>query len=356
MALDTVPATPYLAFDNAITFHNVEVRVTVRELRVGLLGAGALGAVHAANVAAIGGCHLAAVASTTITDVVADLAHRAGADIVTPAQLIDPTRVDALIVATPTDTHCAYALRAIEAGLPLFLEKPVTRTVAEAEQVQQLSGAKGVKVAVGHVVRYFPEYAAAHRAVVSGRLGSVQTARLRRFNAAPGEPGSWFAEPSRSGGVLLDMAIHDIDWSLWTFGPVDRVYCRRAGQGTGEVVSVTLVHRHGAISYLEASWRERGFSTHLEVTGTSAMFQVDGSGSAGFDAFALDPRRIPYLPPSIDTPGADDPYRLEIIAAFNWFRGGPTPLATVDEACAALRVAAAAEWSAASGAAVEVAA
>lgn len=323
---------------------------------MGLLGAGAMGAVHAGNVAALGSCRLAAVASTTVTDVVTDLARRAGADIVTPAQLIDPSRIDALIVATPTDTHYSYALLAIEAGLPLFLEKPVTRTLAEAQHVVQLASTEEVKVAVGHVVRYFPEYAAAHRAVVSGRLGSVQTARLRRLNASPGDAASWFAESARSGGVLLDMAIHDIDWALWTFGAVSQVYCRRAGTGTGEVVSVTLIHRGGAICYIDASWRERGFSTRLEVTGTTAMFQANGSGSTGLEAVALHSTRGSLLPVSLDTHAADDPYRLELMAAFDWFRGGPAPLATADDACAALRVAAAAELSAVSGDAVEVAA
>jgi predicted dehydrogenase len=225
----------------------------------------------------------------------------------------------------------------------------LARTVAEAEGIVETAALVGAQVAVGHVVRYFPEYAAARQAVIEGGLGRVQTARLQRLNAGPADSGAWYADFARSGGVLLDMAIHDIDWCLWTFGPAERVYCRVAGTPGREVASITVRHRSGAIAYIDSSWREAGFSTALEITGTEGLYQVGGSGAAGFSALHGDLSPRSYLPPSADMPIVDDPYVLELAAAIQWFRGGAAPLASLAEACEAMRVVEAAQLSLSTG-------
>jgi len=324
------------------------------ERRIGLLGAGALGAVHAANLTRIPGCRLQLVAASELSPTVVGLADRAGAEVVDPSALLDPARIDVVIIATPTDTHAVLAGRAAELGLPVFLEKPATRTLAEAEALVAVAASTGARVAVGHVVRYFPEYAAAREMVVGGGLGVVQTARLRRLNSGPARSSSWYADPGRSGGVLLDMAIHDIDWVLWAFGPVGRVYGQRSGDDEHQVASVTLRHRSGVISYLDSSWREQAFSTELEVTGTEGMYRTTGSADAGFRATRRRSTPASYLPPSADQPVPDDPYLLELRAALDWFAGGPAPLATLGDAVEALRVVEAAELSIATGTPVDL--
>jgi predicted dehydrogenase len=257
------------------------------------------------------------------------------------------------VIATPTDSHAAYACRAIEAGVSVFCEKPLARTLAEAERIRDLAERRGAKVAVGHVVRYFPEYAAARELVARGELGTPITARLARHNSSPASLSDWYAEPERSGGVLLDMAIHDVDWCLWAFGPAERVYAVRAGGMGREVASLTIRHRAGTISYIDASWRNPTFATSLEICGTRGFYRVEGSGSAGF---ALVEERhddaASYLPPATATPVQDDPYVLELQAAFEWFRGGEPLPATLADACEAIRVVEAAEESIGSGAPV----
>jgi UDP-N-acetylglucosamine 3-dehydrogenase len=319
----------------------------VEEIRVGLVGTGALGAIHAAGLSTIPACRLALVAATTrkVSAPVAAIATAAGATIVDAEKVFDKDLVDAVVIATPTDTHAAYACRAIEAGLSVFCEKPLARTLAEAERIRDVADTFGTKVAVGHVVRYFPEYRAARDLVFRGELGTPVTARLARFNTGPAALSGWYAESGRSGGVLLDMAIHDVDWCLWAFGPAERVYAVRAGGVGPEVASLTIRHRGGTISYIDASWRNATFTTHLEMCGTRGFYRVEGSGSAGYQLVTDGSAAASYLPPEAATPVGDDPYLLELQAAFEWFRGGDPPLATVADACEAVRVVEAAEES-----------
>jgi UDP-N-acetylglucosamine 3-dehydrogenase len=320
------------------------------EIRVGLIGTGMLGAVHAASVAVIPGCRLTLVAADSIS-CVATLADGAREPVVVPADAVcDPDRVDAVVIATPTHTHAAYAYQAIEAGLPVFCEKPLSRTLAEANRIRELAARRGIKIAVGHVVRYFPEYAAARDLVRRGELGAPATARLARFNTGVGLS-AWYAEYKHSGGVVFDMAIHDVDWCLWAFGPAQRVYAVRSGSAGREVASVTIRHSSGTISYVDASWRHGTFATYLEVCGTKGLYRVEGSAAAGYQLVDDRPRATSYLPPATVIP-ADDPYLLELRAAFEWFRGGEPPLATVIDACEAIRVVEAAEESIQTGAPV----
>jgi predicted dehydrogenase len=179
--------------------------------------------------------------------------------------------------------------------------------------------------------------------VRAGDIGTPSIARLARLNSSPALISAWYADTARSGGALFDMAIHDVDWCLWTFGPVARVYAVSAGGPGAGVVSITLRHVGGSISYVDSSWRDSTFSTRLEVAGTDGIYTAAGSGAAGFDS--VQNAAETYLPPSADTPIADDPYMLELQAAMDWFRGGPPPRATVVEAHEALRVIEAAQES-----------
>jgi predicted dehydrogenase len=315
----------------------------MEEIRVGLIGQGMLGAVHAASISMIPGCRLVAASKASAS---AATVRAAAERIIAADSVCDPGLVDAVVIATPTDTHAAYACQAIEAGLSVFCEKPLARTLAEAERIRDLAERVGAKVAVGHVVRYFPEYAAARDLVSRGELGIPINARLARLNSSPAGLSAWYSDPVRSGGILLDMAIHDVDWCLWAFGPAERVYAVRAGGNGREVASVTIRHRAGTISYIDASWRHRTFATSLEISGTGGFYRVEGSGSAGFEL--VDERRgdaSSYLPPAAVTPVQDDPYFLELDAALEWFRGGEPPLTTVADACVAVGVIEAAEES-----------
>ncbi len=318
----------------------------MEEIRVGLVGVGALGRLHMRSLATIPGCRLTRVADHRVSTALAAEIADAGATVTDLDGVLDPTDVDAVVVATPTDGHAPIVRAAVERGLAVFCEKPLARTPAQALAIRDLAAERGVKVAVGHVVRYFPEYAAARELVRAGELGQPGCARLARLNASPGAVQKWYADSARSGGVLLDMAIHDIDWCLWTFGPVARVYAVCAGEPSAEVAAVTLRHANGAISYIDASWRNDFFGTRLELWGSAGYYLTTGSTDAGLTVGYSSSQGTDYLPGTAAEPAAENPFRVELEAAIDWFRGGPAPLASAADAYEAIRVAAAAEQSA----------
>lgn len=309
---------------------------------------------HANNLRHSGVGKLEALAADEISERVNELASEQGARVIEADEMIGGGDLEAVVIATPTDTHAGLACRAIDAGLDVFCEKPLARTVEEALRIAAAAAKKKAKVAVGHVVRYFPEYRSVKELIDAGALGRPSMARLARFNGSPAFVREWYGEAERSGGALVDMAIHDIDWCLWALGPASRVYARRAGDIGRELASVTLRHRNGAISYIDVSWRNAGFSTSLEVCGTEAVYRVEGSSAAGL--VVEQDTSSSCLVPGLALAGTvtDDPYRLELEAALGWFAGGKPPLAILDDGLDALRVAAAAEQSAGLGRPVEL--
>ncbi|CAM3532064.1 Gfo/Idh/MocA family protein [Occultella aeris] len=272
--------------------------------RVGLIGAGGISGVHAAGWQALG------------ADVVVHSEHggQALADrfgFRTADTLADLwPQVDLVDIVTPTSTHAELALAAIGAGKHVVCEKPLARTSAEATAVVEAAEAAGVRLFPAHVVRYFPEYAAARAAIRAGRIGTVAVARFRRMSAAP--KADWFFDEARSGGIVLDQMIHDLDQAEWLAGPVSRVFARstaRAGDG-GRVASaaVTLTHGSGAISHVYGVWGHPGlpFTSSFEIAGDGGLLRYDmaradsarvhlgGPANAGGYLPAPNPSMSPY--------------------------------------------------------------
>lgn len=361
-------------------------------MRVGIVGGGAMAAVHATTLLTSAHHHLVAVSAPIVGPSMTAILSSAAIPRVGLDELLSEPALDALVVATPTDTHADVVRAGLAAGLGVFCEKPLA---LDADEARHLAAAGAGRLTVGHVVRYFPEYRAAHDVVSEGRLGSVVRARLVRRNAGP-PPGSWYADVGRSGGVLTDLGIHDIDWCLWSLGPIDRVYARASGPVDRQVATVLLRHRNGALASVDLSWRETSFSTAIEVAGTAGRYRSGPSGGAGFevvpgpeDALRPDGLRAareedgpssattrsagtgrPEVAPGGSDPGGvgkpevalpattpdDDPYRAELEAALDFLAGGEAPLLDLADAAEAVVVAAAARRSLATGRPVDLAA
>lgn len=257
--------------------------------------------------------------------------------------------LEAVVIATPTDTHSALVVQGAAARLDVFCEKPLGRTAAEAREAARACARAGVKLAVGHVVRYFPAYAGIRQAVVAGEVGPPGLAKCRRISGPPSVARSWYGDPVRSGGLLLDMGVHDFDWLRWCLGPVDRLSALTAPCGGGGVAMVTMVHRSGAISGIELSWSDpQGFATAVEVSGPAGLLRYDSRASAEFVAAQWP--GDPGASPSVQIPAQpfyDNPYRRELDEALCWFGGGPAPRSSAEDAVAAVALAEAALLSAA---------
>ena len=323
-------------------------------VRVGVLGGGVMAGVHASALLGMGSVRLQALSSVEISPALGRLAADARIEVVEPEALFERSDIDAVVIATPTDTHAGIALRAIDAGWDVFCEKPLAREVADAERMVEAARAQGVRLAVGHVVRYMPAYARVRREMREGRIGNLGVARLRRLNSSPSGGRPWYGDPGRSGGVLLDMGIHDLDWALWALGPVERVSALRSKRDDREVAMMTLAHLSGALSSIELSWcHPGGFAWSIEVSGSTGLLRADSDAQRTLHverdekAHGHGQGAVPARPlkGGVDT-GSGEAYRLQLEEVMAWFDGGEAPLAQGVDGLEALRVGVAALQSA----------
>ena len=236
-------------------------------LTVGVVGAGAMAREHLHQLRALG--------------VPARVWSRSGADAAAREFGAEPaasfTRlvesVEVVDVTTPTPTHLEFGLAALGAGRHLICEKPLGRTVADAEALVAAAERSGMRLLPAHVVRWFPAYAKLKAEADAGSLGALRRLRFFRGGARPTAP--WFADRAQSGGVVLDLMIHDLDQARWVAGEVVRVEAsREEGVAEGwpfETASVTLTHASGAVSRVDGAWGAPGsaFTTEFAVVGST---------------------------------------------------------------------------------------
>jgi len=314
--------------------------------RVGLIGAGNIGEVHARQWALLPDAEIVGVLDPRM-----DAASALGTAYSEWEALLAGAKPDIVDICVPTPLHREFVELAAAAGLAIFVEKPLGRTMADCDAIVAAVEKAGVPAMVGQVVRYFPEYAAAKRLVDASRVGkpaAVRTARMGGFPQITGRP-NWYADPLQSGGVALDLILHDFDWLRWTFGPVTRVFAqglwgRPEYLGTLDYALVTLRFESGVVGHVTGSWAHpSGFRTSLEVAGDGGLIEYDSAqsvplmsslrqtGSSGGVAFP----ESPMAP-------ADDPYYLELAAFVQALQtNAPMPV-TIYEAREAVRIALAA--------------
>ncbi len=288
-------------------------------IRVGIVGAGLIAKQHAASVVRHDNATLVAIGALE-RDAADQLAAKyegvrsAGS----LDELLDAGDIDALIVATPTDTHEMLACQAMQRGVHVFVEKPMARTLDSAQRMVDCARETNRVLAVGHVIRYFPEYQAMHRTIESGSLGQIAAATFGRQCQQPDwAADGWHTSMERSGGVVVDMMIHDVDLVRWYFGEPERVYARALGSdrynGLDYAVA-TLTMPNGAVCQLTGNWAEpAGFSQYAEICGSEGMLTYDSRTtsemafarhSSSDNATALPPppadRRDPFLQQQAD--------------------------------------------------------
>ncbi|WP_432055178.1 Gfo/Idh/MocA family oxidoreductase [Streptomyces sp. bgisy022] len=263
--------------------------MTGNPLRVGLVGYGLAGSVfHAPLIGATEGLALdTVVTSHPERQQQARAAHPDVRIAASPDELFARAAdLDLVVVASPNRTHVPLATTALEAGLPVVVDKPLAGTAAEARQLGALAEERGLLLSVFQNRRWDNDFLTLRKLVADGELGDVYRFESRFERWRPQLKGGWreSGDPAEIGGLLYDLGSHVVDQALVLFGPVTAVYAesdlRREGAMADDDTFLALTHASGVRS-------------HLYVSATTAQlgprFRVLGS-KAGYVKHGLDPQ------------------------------------------------------------------
>ena len=312
--------------------------MTRRSLRVGVLGLGRIGRIHAANLARhVSGATLAALADPA-TEPLAMAGAELGVDRLHAdyREVLTADDIDAVVVCTPTSTHYDVLTAAAAAGKHIFAEKPIDLDLGRIDAINAEVARHGVSMMVGFQRRYDPDFARLRDMVSGGAVGDIHIVRITSRDAVP--PHESFIPTS--GGIFLDMTVHDLDMVRFVTGrEVTGVYARGsvmvdpmfASYGDWDTVVVTLTLEGGALATIDNSRRAvYGQDQRLEVFGSGGVVAatnhaVDRIVSAN-EAGGHSARLMAFFPERYA-----DAYRREMQAFVDAVRHGqPMPVTGAD--------------------------
>jgi scyllo-inositol 2-dehydrogenase (NAD+) len=331
-----------------------------RRLKVGLIGLGRLGRVYARDLATrIPETRLVAVADpdeAALSDVSSTYDARAHRD---PQGLLDDREVEAVVIASPTHTHAGLTVAACGTGKAIFCEKPPALSLGETEKMRAAVQKPGVFFQMGFMRRFDPGYAAAKRKIAEGVIGTPVV--FKSSSRDPYRTSLEYANPKSSGGMIMDMGIHDFDLARWFMGEVKSV-CAVGGtlaypelKTVGDIDNaiVSLVFADDRIGVVDLSRNGiYGYDISSELLGTAGTLRVGyvrqtpllemTKGQIAHDT-------VPHFMQRFE-----DAYTIQLRDfALNVLESRP-PSVTIEDGLGAIKVALAAERSRAEGRPVEV--
>ena len=193
-------------------------------LKVGIIGCGFMGTMHANCYKNIDGVEIAALADLR-EECALGLAEGTNAVIYADGyDLIENAELDIIDICLPTYLHSEYAIKAMDKVKYLFVEKPVALTNAEAEDMKKKAAETGCRVQIGQVIRFWDEYVKLTEILKEGTYGKVINANFRRLSPIPTWGwNDWLLKSGLSGGAAQDLHIHDMDYVLSVFGTPDKI-------------------------------------------------------------------------------------------------------------------------------------
>lgn len=224
-------------------------------LKVGLIGCGFMGAMHANCYKNIEGVELVAFADIR-KEKAEELAVGTNATIYGDGkELIANANVDIIDICLPTYLHAEYAMAAMEKAKYVFVEKPVALTVEEGKKMIEKSKATGCQVQVGQVIRFWDEYVELKKIIDSGIYGKVVNANFRRLSPRPTWGWkNWLLDSKLSGGAGQDLHIHDVDYALSLFGEPKNFYSVKNSIGEKNSYVNTIMQYDDFVVGVEGTW------------------------------------------------------------------------------------------------------
>ena len=243
-------------------------------VRLGIAGMGYIGRVHYEAARKLPGVQVIAASSSRgeeLRTLCPDLEILPTYD-----ALLADARIDAIVVAVPTFVHEEYVIRAAEAGRHVLCEKPLTLNAPSAARIVDAVNRAGVTCMVAQVLRFWPEYVQLKAYSDEGLLGKILSVRAFRLNPRPVRS-KWLDSAEQSGGCLLDLQVHDVDFVFWLLGrPLEvQSWGMKSKSGRWDQVHTVLTYS-GTVVSIEASHLMPAGWPHtsgIRAVGSSAAFE-----------------------------------------------------------------------------------
>ncbi|SDG02787.1 myo-inositol 2-dehydrogenase [Celeribacter baekdonensis] len=248
-------------------------------LNVALFGAGRIGKVHAASIKSDPRARLVAV-TDVMEEAAQALATEHGIAVRSAEDILNDSSIDAILIASSTNTHADLIERGVAAGKAVFCEKPIDLDLARALKVRTSVAASGKPVMMGFNRRFDPNFAALKAAFAAGEIGKGELLSVTSYDPAP-PPVSYVKV---SGGLFRDMMIHDFDMCCWLFGLPEKVTATGSclvdpaigAAGDVDTAVVILHYADGRIATIRNSRRAVfGYDQRLELLGSEGLLSVE---------------------------------------------------------------------------------
>lgn len=249
----------------------------LEKLNVGVIGVGFIGELHARIYSEINNTNLVAVV---------DINEQKGREIAgryncsyypNMEELFTRSDIDAVSICLPDTLRLEPVLQAAEAGKHILLEKPIARSVEEAERIKKVAEQNGIRLMVAHVMRFDPRYVLLHDQIIDGNIGELIHIRAKRQN-----PKEIQERLKGVTSMLYYIGVHDIDLTRWiSQSEVEEVFARKVSKIYEEdCIFALLKFKCGAIGSLEFSWSlpnnfSSGLWSEMEVVGTKGAGYID---------------------------------------------------------------------------------
>lgn len=264
-----------------------------KNLRIGIIGAGRIGIVHAGSVSDTAGAEIALIVDA-VEESAAKLAGQYNAKYTTNVDdVFSKGDLDAIIVGSPTPTHVDLISRAVDAGIHVMCEKPVDLDINRAMTIYDKVKNAKTNVSIGFNRRFDPTFAEIHTRVAKGELGNLE--QLIITSRDPGEPPRAYI--GVSGGIFRDQVIHDFDMARFFVGDIEEVSAFAANafsadikaEGDFDTTFTTLRSTSGVLVSIIASRRAAyGYDQRLEAFGEKGMLQANNLTSTQVQSFGAD--------------------------------------------------------------------
>ena len=242
----------------------------MKKLNVGVIGCGSWGRNHIRVYNDLGNASLTAISDIN-TATAREFGERYSVDWFTePEKIFERTDVEAVSICTPTVTHADLALKAIEAGKHVLVEKPMTNTTEEAKELIKAAKKEGVYLTVGFVERFNPAVSEAMNIISKGEIGEVILAHTRRVSRRPLRIGDV--------GVIKDLAIHDIDIVNQLFKTEAKNVFASAGSiahDFEDYANIIVCFDDNRSAFIETNWLTPRKVRTLTITGTEGLINVE---------------------------------------------------------------------------------